>query len=441
MGTFTKNLKSWILGFTLDTAFLSLLLFVVTLSQAFVALGALSLSSLCFTGSFVLVFLWFLLHLGRRWLSVAKGRSLVCSEAAVSLLLLVLMCVFMALNFLVATDPSLWSLSFFRKAIIVLCVFLITHLCLFGKFEKGRLAQVSFVLISGLVLWFGLSYFAGFGRHYLSGALTLGYSNPNQTGLVLSSCMVLLLCFLVFLRSPWLKVATGALILLDAYLNYLTKCRAGWLAAILCVLVYFLLRYLVVGKGSLRFVAVLPIFIPILVVGGYLALGTLTDIFTYLEGVPFFGKDLTTRLPVWSRSLKLFLDSPIFGSYEAGTLQSNTGISGFQCGFMDILIEDGAIVFLLFLMFYCWNFLVLGERVGVNPGRAQTCCLAAAGFLFFSSIFDSGSFLGILGWYVPILLPMAFTQDERKVPVLNHATVLLGNTHPKRAFFGRRAHG
>ena len=441
MGTFIKGLKSWALGFTLDTVFLSLLIFIVILSQAFVALGALSLSSMCFTASFLMVAVWFLCHLGRRWLLIAKGCSIVRPEAAVSLLLLGLMCVFMALNFLVATDYSLWSLSFFRKAIIVVCVFLTTYLCLFGDFEKGRLAQVSFVCVGALVLWFGLSFFAGFGRDYLAGALTLGYSNPNQTGLVLSSCMVLLLCFLVSMKSPWLKIVSAALLFLDAYLNYLTRCRAGWIAVILCFFIYFLLRYLVVEKDTLRFVSVLSVFIPIAIVGIYLALGTLTNFFEYLEGVPLFGKDLTTRLPVWSRSLKLFLGSPVFGAYEVATLQSTTGISGFQCGFMDILIEQGAIVFVLFLMYYCWSFLVLGERIGIDPNRGQACFAAAAGFLFFSSIFDSGSFLGILGWYVPILLPMALVNDDRKIPALNHGSVLIASTPVGKAFLRRKHHG
>ena len=425
MGTFIRRVRLWVSGFTLDTAFLSLLILDVVLAQVFVTLGAASASSLCFTFSFLLVALWFVSHLAGRWLSIAKGQSIARPEATFSLVLLALIVLFMAINFLVATDYSLWSLSFFRKALIILSVFLASHLCLFGKFEKGRLIQVSFFALAALSFWLGLSFFAGFARDYMSGALTLGYSNPNQTGLVLSTCIVLLLWFCFTLKFPLLKAVSVLAIVLDAYLNYATRCRAGWIAILLCFILYFLYRTLAVRRASLRFVSVLPLFIPIFVVGVYLALGTLTNLFDYLYKWPLFGKDVTTRLPVWSRALKLFLDSPVFGSYQTATLESVGGVSGFQNGFMDVLIEQGLIVFLLFIMYYSWYFLVLGERMGLNSSRVQAYLASAAGFLFFSCIFDSGAFLGILGWYMPMLLPAALLADARRIPVIPHTAVFL----------------
>ena len=115
------------------------------------------------------------------------------------------------------------------------------------------------------------------------------------------------------------------------------------------------------------------------------------SLFSFLESA---GKDLTSRMEIWLRALRLWLSSPIFGAYAQAS--SGLGSSQFHNTHIDILVSYGPIV----LCIVCFALYSLIYMSGKRQSRQQF--LFTIGFTceIILGVGEAAIFSGGLGVYL-----------------------------------------
>jgi len=94
------------------------------------------------------------------------------------------------------------------------------------------------------------------------------------------------------------------------------------------------------------------------------------------------GKNLTSRVRIWSRALNGFMKHPIFGNYSG--LSRGTGQSQMHNTHIDVLASYGIIPFVFFLK-------ILYDRV-MQSSRKTTSMYQTAAFSAFCAVVVTGTF-------------------------------------------------
>lgn len=351
----------------------------------FQVLGLTSLVSLLFALTFLLVAaIWFLLALRE----VTKLDILILGAIVVSLL-----------HVLLNTWLSHGSVSFgyLRKLIIFTCTLLyfgIAGKALLDEGTKGVYFTVNTTLALFLTAWYFLAgrsvfLFNGMVTNYL----TFGFNNPNQTAMFLL-CLCLTEYLHLFRDIP--KGEKAFHLLLTAVLLWLlvqTLARTSLLAA-LAVIGLCLLLFRKKGFRISRPFALLIAVFPILVAAGYmLAVKTpaFQRLFSFLGSG---GKDLDTRVIIWTTAFQHFVKSPLLGNYNQ--LNDNVTISQMHNTHVDIMVTYGLPV----LVLVCWIlYWLLRDR-----GRSQSRFAIAAAVCFAGMVVlgmgEAAVFSGGLGIYL-----------------------------------------
>lgn len=133
---------------------------------------------------------------------------------------------------------------------------------------------------------------------------------------------------------------------------------------------------------------------PLLFAGAYilfLQLPGVIRLFSFLESA---GKDLTSRMEIWLRALRLWLSSPIFGAYAQAS--GGLGSSQFHNTHLDILVSYGPIV----LCIVCFALYSLIYMSGKRQSRQQF--LFTIGFTceIILGVGEAAIFSGGLGVYL-----------------------------------------
>lgn len=393
----------------LDTAFAILALLTVFLSHISTIFKIYSISSLFFSASFVVLVLWLIAHVLKWIYSVYKGTGVLIPSETISTFLLICASLWMMFTLLYTTPFSSFSLDYFRKAIITLCFLYSMHLFAFSNFKSRTIKNV---LCVGSML-FGLlilgSYFIGISKSYIASGLSLNYQNPNYTGLVLSSLALFLLYSFYYYKNVIIKLLAILIAIGITILNYWTRCRSGFIAILLIgiCLIWVFRRINNKDKHGVSFNIVLVLF-PLLILCIYMLVGERTNILAildkYLGGI---SKSFSTRLYPWERGFTYFIINPALGSYYQSTIDSVGMLSGYQNGLFDVLIEQGIIFFIFFILAVINVFLYAYERVFVNRSLNNFLSYGILTFVIFSMIFDSGAILGLNGWYVMMFAPLS----------------------------------
>lgn len=411
-----NRMFSLLRSITIDTFFFGISFLVAIVIQPLIVLRLNSLASILFSGLFVLIFVWLFVHIVHRLFRIIKGRSSPSPSAMFSFVLLLFLFIWSGVNVLVQTPTSALSINYLRKLIITYSILISIYLCCYGDFSLKKIRRFcvwACLAVSAVII--GL-FLVGIGRTYLAGGLTLNYQNPNFTGLAIVALLIFVFYGLFVEKNLVIKLVYLIVTLALAYLLYLTRCRSAFLALVLAAILYFLIRILKDRKSAIQPIYAALVVFPIATCCLYTILGTSTNLFDLLESLTiFFGKTLTTRLPVWSRAFKLFNQNVLFGSYYFSTVQSG-GMSGWQNGELDLLVEQGAIFFGVFIIF-CIKTLCDLVRISISKNYAQTIALAMVPLVFLTSIFDSGSFLGISGLFFIFISPMALVQKTNFEPM------------------------
>lgn len=245
-----------------------------------------------------------------------------------------------------------------------------------------------------------VAYFYQGQRAYLfhgvvSNYLTFGFTNPNLTGLFLAGMIMLEMNRLPALTRSWQRIPAWAEVCFLLFFLWKTKARNALLSVILFLVIFFVLSLRKAdqphfGKTFSKIAAVWPL----LFAGAYilfLQLPGVIRLFSFLESA---GKDLTSRMEIWLRALRLWLSSPIFGAYAQAS--GGSGSSQFHNTHIDILVSYGPIV----LCIVCFALYSLIYMSGKRQSRQQF--LFTIGFTceIILGVGEAAIFSGGLGVYL-----------------------------------------
>lgn len=335
-----------------------------------------SLSSLLFTGTF-LVMLAMLLDF-----CLCRGRIN---------LIFVVFAVLCTINVTVTT----WNFSFgyFKKLIMFMCTMIFFYIISAVKVNK---ATVKIVMIVNLLLaaLYPVAYrFLGANVSW-SDSLTLNFANPNFAGLyLLQSCLYCILGFFYF-KSPVIKVFCVGLEVFLVSLLLATRTRscqialACFLLLVVCNLLFF--NKIKIGKVMSWILLIAPIIIMVIYL--YMSETGAIRIFAFMEEP---GKSLDSRESSWKRFLEIYKDNIFLGKYYE--ISGGTGQSQLLNTHLDVLVSYGIVPFALFIYLLC-SF-VEKIRKGANTVFQKNALIAFYATIIMGA-FEAALVSGGLGLYL-----------------------------------------
>lgn len=261
-----------------------------------------------------------------------------------------------------------------------------------GRFIYKVLDLVSLFLICSFLLRRHQMYiFNGVVTKYL----TFGFTNPNLTGLFLSGIIMLELCRLPSLKRFWPRFFAICELCFLMYFLWQTKARNALFAVILFVgLACLLFLRKEESTRSSKAVAWLTSLWPLLFAAVYIPLMQIPGILKLFSFMESSGKSLNSRTQIWTRAMRLWAESPIFGAYGQGS--SGTGRSQFHNTHIDILVSYGPVV-LCIVCFVIYSLIYTG-----NTRRSRWQQLLTLGFIcqIFLGVGEAAIFSGGLSVYL-----------------------------------------
>lgn len=211
------------------------------------------------------------------------------------------------------------------------------------KIEKMLLYSFSAQALILIILYFTPLAYKSYQEYVLvSSELTLGFSNPNQTGIIIFSTLAILL---IMIRRCMVSKIQKAIIWLQifglSFLLILTDARTSILGYL-----FFLVFYLKKKKTKINaLVSDTIICFPIIFVYLYDALSK-----TSLQNVTFWGKKLFSgRQRVYEEALSMF-SNKLFGNLSYFDFQNSHN------ALLTVLINTGIVGLFLYLVFTIMSF-------------------------------------------------------------------------------------
>lgn len=364
-------------------------------------LGQSAVSSLLFTVTFV----W----TACLWLATAYR-----SADYLSLLIVLLSGISVTINAL-CTGTEV-SFSYFKKLIIFCCTILLFAAA--GEYRPQR-TDLALIFRGNTVLAVFLAVMYGWQRpqmyllnRQITDYLTFRFTNPNLTAVFVAAVCMLEMIQTVVSKGKPVSLIHGILAGVTAYFVYETRARNAQL-----LLLFFLIFFLFVvlfPKSRPRMtlgMAVLIAGFPLVFALVYLLLIYMPEVqnlFSFLIGE---GKDLDSRVGIWTYALQAFYSSPLFGAYSE--ISAGTGISQMHNSHLDILASYGCVVLGLSCAF------LVRLLYGGNSGRIGFLCKMGFAALLLSGIGEAMLFSGGMGIYLypGVFLMLANFHFEGEEPV------------------------
>lgn len=386
----------------IDTVLIkSLYLFAVLIAAAQV-LGIKVLTSPLFYMTFLLV--------AALWVSAAREMK-TNDYIVLAAIILAGLCVYS--NALV-TNTSL-SFSYLRKLIIFSCTLL-----LFGAAGKLRVDHEIVRWISTLMTVVTAVFIFGFlFRHdqmfLLNGRvvqyLTLGFTNPNLTGMVLVCLLVYQFAGVCADKKVVFKLIHIVFFCVLCYFLYLTQARNSLLTAVIFVGLAVAARFMRFHR-SYRMRPLLSMFIawwPLIFAWLYMQIVHARWLTRLLSAFISEGKLLSSRVRIWSQAMELFLQSPVSGIYsQTGSVM---GVGHLHNTHLEILCHYGVPVLIL----TCWLIQRCLQRCEITS-YAKSIFLIGFVCVVILGMGEAALFSGGLSMYI-IGLGTLFMANAEELPI------------------------
>lgn len=312
----------------IEMIFVSLIIFFTLVKQG-------ALISLCFSMSFIVL------------LCYAVYRATNTRYSLNLVLLIIVAFVNVVVNALTSSEAIL-GFDYFKKLLMFLAFMLMLD---FAQNDDISVDTYNLVLRlpSAMALMLVCSYFFVGNTDRYAGGITLGFSNPNFTGMWLVHLFIYVFLLEISIKhNRFIKITIGLVLVIMAWLIYETKARS-------CLIGLFLFLLLcVMGKVTNESFSKKPIvwsaviLIPIIVVLLYQSLLNAGWFVNAFAAFVSDGKGLDSRLAVWQPAIKAFMGSPIFGDYCG--ISQGTGTSQLHNTHLDVLVSYGILPFVLFVV-------------------------------------------------------------------------------------------
>lgn len=356
---------------------------LVALIVLFTVLKNNMLISLCFAMSFVVLLFYVITQhkkINNLWL---------CSLAIISLSLINVL-----INGVTSQGATL-NFDYFKK-VIMFSAFVL--MCYFSSMDSVSSDTVRLVLklpcVEGIILV--LSYFFYGNTDVQGGGITLGFSNPNFTGMWLLHISIY--SFLLCIRKDinWLlRIIAVVFLVFEVRLLIMTGARSCMIGIILFAFFCFL------GKLGLKkiinnhFTVFLLVSLPIIFVAVYSSLLESEWFVNTFSFMVSSGKGLGSRLGVWNPAIEIFRKNVILGDYA----EIERGIGAIRTKqlhnmHLDVLCSYGTAPFILFVMLLYGICIKIGKKADDYFSYCAFC-----GFLsiIVMGIFEAGVVAGSMG--------------------------------------------
>lgn len=332
------------------------------------AIGQHGLVSLLFALSFIVAFVYVIMD-------TVNKKKLNMSG------ILALLCFFCVLcNWLLKGD----GISFdYIKKLIMFCAFLFllyyaTRTETSVSVATARILEYAPLLASAFLV---ISYYYLGNNEKRGESITLGFSNPNFTGMWLLHCVLFVALFIIKAFDGGSKWRLIAVPLLPVLVSLITQTEARGSIVGIVFFAIFLLLFRPLKKIPRLFpflVAVFPLVYAIVYLN-VVDIPWFRETFAFLESE---GKTLDSRVGIWEKSFEFFRAAPLFGDYFG--ISGGTGQSQLHNTHIDVLCSYGIFAFVLFVKF-------LYDRLTSAFSKAQGLYGRTA-FFAFCSVIVAGSF-------------------------------------------------
>lgn len=249
-------------------------------------------------------------------------------------------------NGLISSDANL-EFDYFKKVIMFSAFVLMLYFSEEDLVSGEAINIVKSIPVACALLLVVSYFFLGNTTRY-AGGVTLGFSNPNFTGMWLLHLTIYTLLFVIDEEKHFLiRIFSGILFVFVVWLIFQTKTRS-------CLIgIVFFFALCLIGKVFGKYIARNPIVIiaviiaPILLVALYHYLLNASWFLKLFSALVSEGKGLDSRLAVWDPAIKLLKSNFILGDYSG--ISNGTGKSQLHNTHLDVICSYGIVPFMLFL--------------------------------------------------------------------------------------------
>lgn len=238
--------------------------------------------------------------------------------------------------------------------------------------------------------------------------LTFHFTNPNLTGMYLSAIAMLEICRALGEQKKWWTVfhflLAGGLL----YLTYETQSRNVLFSVI------FFFGMLIINnfqEGDVHrmnpVLALITILWPAVFVAVYMFIINRPVLIGYFSFLVSAGKNIDSRIRIWTNALLYFRSSPVFGSYYQ--LSNGSGMSQLHNTALDITASYGIFVFIGVLTFL---FKIMTCRNETGMTKAQFQYISAFSACFIMGMGEAALFSGSLSFFALAGLFMMLTGSS-----------------------------
>ena len=177
--------------------------------------------------------------------------------------------------------------------------------------------------------------------------ITLGFPNPNLTGMWVATSWFMLVTGIMFYKNTIMKIIFVCSSILLGYILILTSARNAALSVLmfLCLLSWgVMMKRVKLNKFIIWLFLLSPLLLSLIYM--WLVGSGFINKFNYFSSA---GKTLDSRYYIWLDGYNHFFNNPLFGVYYA--ISNGTGRFQMLNSHLDILVSYGIITFLLTLTF------------------------------------------------------------------------------------------
>lgn len=307
---------------------------LVALIVLFTILRQSTAISICFELSFIALLVY------------AIKRATIKKFEVQPLLLIAVAVINVLVNGLISSDANL-GFDYFKKVIMFSAFVLMLYFSEEDLVSGKAITIVKSIPVACALLLVVSYFFLGNTTRY-AGGVTLGFSNPNFTGMWLLHLAIYTFLFVIDEEKYFLiRIFSGILFASVVWLIFQTEARSCLIGSVffcaLCLIGKVFGKY--IARNAIVIIAV--IIAPILLVALYHYLLNASWFLELFSAFVSAGKGLDSRLVVWDPAIKLLKSNFILGDYSG--ISNGTGMSQLHNTHLDVICSYGIVPFMLFL--------------------------------------------------------------------------------------------
>lgn len=289
--------------------------------------------------------------------------------------------------------------DYYKKVIMFGCFLFLLYLSSIYSLNRQQVKWL--VLINFAISLFYIRFYNTAYRMTDEGImLTLGFVNPNQTGMfILNSILYCSIPIAAYkdVRVKWYYLVPFVWVAFTIapylYLTESRACIAAYAVFILLVLLdYIMPRFRITSKALCLFLAIFPLLFAVF----YIVEFSLFENADLSMGFGEQGKHSGTRLKMWNFAFNQFLDNPILGNYFG--ISNGTGSSQMHNTHVDVLASYGIVPFALFISVLYKVFKKFVDKQQVH--RFNRVAFYAFIACLISGTFEASLVAGGMGLYI-----------------------------------------